>query len=261
MKKILKLTFLTLCISILTGCSSESSDALTSDNGNSLSNIGESESSRATRYSKEARDKQTKMVTEDATSDQAKQQPVQAKKTNNLNGKNMDLENLEYKNKFKGATISTNLGEIEVELFIDDSPATVNNFMKLADDGFYEGTKFHRIIEDFMIQCGDPSTKDDSKKHLWGTGGPGYSFNDEINSKKLVRGSLAMANSGPNTNGSQFFIVTKEETSWLDGKHTNFGHVTKGMDIVEKIEKVAVDPMSNAPLEPIVIEKIILIEK
>ena len=126
------------------------------------------------------------------------------------------------------AILHTNHGDIEVDLFEDDAPKTVENFVKLAGDGFYDGVIFHRVIKDFMIQGGDPTGT--------GTGGPGYTFEDEINSRKVVRGALAMANAGPNTNGSQFFIVTTGEAPWLDGKHTVFGEVTSGMDAVDSIE-------------------------
>ncbi len=132
------------------------------------------------------------------------------------------------------AIIKTNKGDITVSFYVKDSPKTVNNFINLARENFYDGILFHRVIEDFMIQAGDPNTKN-KPQETWGTGGPGYQFEDEINSHKLVRGSLAMANSGPNTNGSQFFIVTTDETPWLDGKHTNFGEVTDGLDIAESI--------------------------
>ncbi len=126
------------------------------------------------------------------------------------------------------ATLHTNHGAIELELFDEDAPKTVENFRKLAEDGFYDGVVFHRIIKDFMIQGGDPQGT--------GTGGPGYTFEDEMNPHKIVRGALAMANAGPNTNGSQFFIVTAASAPWLDGKHTVFGEVTAGMDAVDAIE-------------------------
>ena len=125
------------------------------------------------------------------------------------------------------ATMTTNLGAIELELFDEDAPKTVANFRELAGKGFYDGVIFHRIIKDFMIQGGDPTGT--------GTGGPGYQFEDEFNQHKIVRGALAMANAGPNTNGSQFFIVTTDAAPWLDGKHTVFGRVTGGMDVVEAI--------------------------
>src|SRR6202521_2662728 len=128
------------------------------------------------------------------------------------------------------ATIQTTEGPIVFELFDEDAPKTVENFRKLAAEGFYDGLTFHRIIKDFMIQGGCPQGT--------GTGGPGYTFEDEINPHKIVRGALAMANSGPNTNGSQFFIVTAEACPWLDGKHTVFGQVSSGMDVVDEIERV-----------------------
>ncbi|OGY50969.1 MAG: hypothetical protein A3J59_00535 [Candidatus Buchananbacteria bacterium RIFCSPHIGHO2_02_FULL_56_16] len=156
---------------------------------------------------------------------------------------------------FTQATITTSAGAITLELFASDAPATVNNFITLAQSGFYNGTKFHRVMQDFMIQAGDPLSKDNRLKARWGTGGPGYEFADEINRHKLVRGSLAMANAGPDTNGSQFFIVTKESTPWLDGKHTNFGRVTAGMDVVLAIEASPTDAQDR-PIKDIIIEKI-----
>src|SRR2546421_7973548 len=131
------------------------------------------------------------------------------------------------------ATMQTTAGPIVFELFDEDAPKTVDNFKKLAADGFYDGLSFHRIIKDFMIQGGCPEGT--------GTGGPGYQFEDEINDHKVVRGALAMANAGPNTNGSQFFIVTADECSWLDGKHTVFGQVTSGEDVVERIGSTQTD--------------------
>jgi len=153
------------------------------------------------------------------------------------------------------AIIKTSMGSITVKLYSSDSPKTVANFVKLAKEGFYDGTKFHRVIKDFMVQGGDPLSKDSAMKPRWGTGGPGYTFTDEINSHKLVRGSLAMANAGPNTNGSQFFIVTKDVTPWLDGKHTNFGEVTSGMNVVDKIQNVATEG-PDRPVKDVVINGI-----
>jgi cyclophilin family peptidyl-prolyl cis-trans isomerase len=147
------------------------------------------------------------------------------------------------------ATMQTNQGPIEIELFDDDAPKTVENFKKLANDGFYNGVIFHRVIPDFMIQGGDPTGT--------GTGGPGYQFEDEFNDNKVERGALAMANAGPNTNGSQFFIVTADATPWLDGKHTVFGKVTSGMDVVDAIEQTATDSRDK-PLEEMRIESITL---
>ena len=145
------------------------------------------------------------------------------------------------------ATMQTNHGTIELELFDEDAPKTVENFRKLAADGFYDGLSFHRIIRDFMIQGGCPLGT--------GTGGPGYTFEDEINQHKVERGALAMANAGPDTNGSQFFIVTTGAAPWLDGKHTVFGKVTGGMDVVDKLEGLPTDGR-DAPSEPAVIEKL-----
>lgn len=156
------------------------------------------------------------------------------------------------------ATIKTNQGDIKIELFIKDSPKTVQNFIDLANKGFYNGTRFHRVIKDFMIQGGDPNSKDDDWSND-GIGGPGYKFDDEFNSHKLVRGSLAMANAGPNTNGSQFFIVTTAATPWLDGKHTNFGQIIEGMSVVDKIEALPVNqndhPTTDATVEKIEINQ------
>jgi peptidyl-prolyl cis-trans isomerase B (cyclophilin B) len=174
----------------------------------------------------------------------------------NSGGKEIVLKDLAPE--YSGAILKTNFGDIKVKLYGEDSPLTVNNFLNLAQDGFYDNTKFHRVIKDFMIQGGDPNSKDDDWTND-GMGGPDYKFKDEINSHKLVRGSLAMANSGPNTNGSQFFIVTVASTPWLDGKHTNFGYVQEGMDIVEKIEAVEVNE-NNHPTEDVVVENIELVK-
>ena len=145
------------------------------------------------------------------------------------------------------ATLHTNHGPIAIELFDDDAPKTVENFLKLSRDGFYNGVIFHRVIPDFMIQGGDPTGT--------GTGGPGYQFEDEFNDNKVVRGALAMANAGPNTNGSQFFIVTTEAASWLDGKHTVFGRVTDGMDVVDAISALETDARDR-PRDDVVIERV-----
>jgi len=141
----------------------------------------------------------------------------------------------------------TTEGVIVFELFDDDAPETVANFKKLATDGFYHRLTFHRVIKDFMIQGGCPEGT--------GTGGPGYQFDDEINDHKIVRGALAMANAGPNTNGSQFFIVTTDAAPWLDGKHTVFGEVTGGMEVIDKIENVPTHG-ADRPVEPVRIASI-----
>ncbi len=145
------------------------------------------------------------------------------------------------------ATLHTNAGAIVVELHDDDAPKTVENFRKLAADGFYDGLVFHRVIAGFMIQGGCPEGT--------GRGGPGYTFEDEINDHKIARGALAMANAGPDTNGSQFFIVTAEAASWLDGKHTVFGRVSEGMEAVDAIESAETDG-SDRPREPQAIERV-----
>ena len=156
-----------------------------------------------------------------------------------------------------GAIVKTNFGEIEIVFFGMDAPKTVENFQKLAQSGFYTNTKFHRVIKNFMIQGGDPLSKDDTQMARWGTGGPGYTFADEISTQKVVRGSLAMANAGPNTNGSQFFIVTAQATPWLDGLHTVFGQVTRGMEVVDKIGMT--DTATNdIPKAPVIVENITL---
>jgi len=141
----------------------------------------------------------------------------------------------------------TNHGTIELELFEGDAPKTVENFTKLSQDGFYDGLIFHRVIKDFMIQGGCPEGT--------GTGGPGYTFEDEFNDNKIVRGALAMANAGPNTNGSQFFIVTTDAAPWLDGKHTVFGRVTEGMDTVDSIEGTETGAQDR-PVADAVIERV-----
>ena len=145
------------------------------------------------------------------------------------------------------ATIQTSMGAIEVELFAEDAPKTVENFSKLAGDGFYDGLVFHRVIPDFMIQGGCPRGD--------GTGDAGYKFEDEINDHAIVRGTLAMANAGPNTNGSQFFIVTADATPWLDGKHTVFGQVLNGQDVADRISAVDRDGRDR-PTTPVTIDRI-----
>jgi cyclophilin family peptidyl-prolyl cis-trans isomerase len=155
------------------------------------------------------------------------------------------------------ATLKTSKGDIGIALFEQDAPNTVANFVKLAKSGFYDGTKFHRVIRDFMIQGGDPQTKDDALASRWGTGGPGYAFDDEIHANnKNARGTIAMANAGPNTNGSQFFINTADN-HFLDGKHTVFGAVTSGMEAVSAIEGCETGEMDR-PLKPMVIESIVI---
>jgi cyclophilin family peptidyl-prolyl cis-trans isomerase len=145
------------------------------------------------------------------------------------------------------ATLHTSEGAIEVELYPDDAPKTVDNFEKLSREGFYEGVVFHRVIPDFMIQGGDPTGT--------GMGGPGYEFEDEFNDHRVARGAVAMAKAGPNTNGSQFFIVTAEASPWLDGKHTVFGQVTSGMDVVDRISQTERDA-NDRPRKPVTIDRV-----
>ncbi len=155
------------------------------------------------------------------------------------------------------ATLTTSLGDITITFLETLAPKTVENFVKLAKDGFYDGTRFHRVIADFMVQGGDPLTKDDAQQARWGTGGPGYRFADEIHAENHnLRGTISMANAGPDTNGSQFFINVADN-DFLDTKHTVFGQVTAGMDVVEAIERTPVSPQDR-PLTPVVIERITL---
>jgi cyclophilin family peptidyl-prolyl cis-trans isomerase len=160
--------------------------------------------------------------------------------------------------KITSATITTNKGTIEIT-FATNTPQTVLNFAKLATSGFYNGTRFHRVIRDFMIQGGDPLSKDVANKDRWGTGGPGYAFADEIHtSDTFPQGTLAMANSGPSTNGSQFFIVTSQAgTPWLIGKHTVFGHITKGLDVALAIQNLQTDGMDR-PLQDVIVESVVI---
>ena len=147
------------------------------------------------------------------------------------------------------ATIETNHGTIQLELFDEEAPETVANFRKLASEGVYDGLVFHRVIGNFMIQGGCPNGT--------GTGGPGYTFDDEFNEHPIVRGTLAMANAGPNTNGSQFFIVTAEATPWLDGKHTAFGRVLDGMDVIDTIEAQPTDARDK-PIDDVRMERVVV---
>lgn len=174
-----------------------------------------------------------------------------ADNSNAANNQNFNMQNAQAN---QTVVLKTNFGDIVLELFSADAPKTVENFIKLSKSEFYNGTKFHRVIKGFMIQGGDPNSKDDD----WsddGMGGPGYKFEDEINSHKLVRGVLAMANAGANTNGSQFFIVTTEATPHLDGRHTAFGKVLSGMDIVDKIESVKVNG-NDHPTDDVIVNNI-----
>lgn len=205
--------------------------------------------------------KKTQNSNDIRTSQQEEQntQTSEPKKSEKEQETKSDNEKIIDLNSMPEVIIKTTMGDIRIKLFAEDSPKTVENFLKLAKEDFYNGTRFHRVIADFMIQGGDPLSKDVDKKGFWGTGGPGYKFEDEFNDHKIVKGSLAMANSGPNTNGSQFFIVTAEATPWLDGRHTNFGMVVEGQDVVDKIGVVQTDP-SDKPLTDIIINDIEIVE-
>lgn len=156
--------------------------------------------------------------------------------------------------KNKTAVFETNMGTFKVELFTEQMPITTQNFIELAQKGFYDRTRFHRVIEDFMIQGGDPLSKDDSKQKYWGTGGPGYKIKDEFGEVGNIRGTISMANAGPNTGGSQFFINVVDNT-FLDGKHPVFGKVVEGMEVVDEIVAVETDGQDR-PLEEVVVKKI-----
>ncbi|OGH60123.1 MAG: hypothetical protein A2725_00545 [Candidatus Magasanikbacteria bacterium RIFCSPHIGHO2_01_FULL_33_34] len=191
---------------------------------------------------------------------------LQVKDANKLNNPIIEEKNTmrnlaqhkDLASEYSKAVLKTNKGDITIEFFGNLSPLTVNNFLNLAEEGLYNGTKFHRVIKDFMIQSGDPNSKTDNVM-MYGSGGPGYKFDDEFNNERLVRGNIAMANSGPNTNGSQFFIVTAESTPWLDGKHVNFGKVIAGMDVVDAIENAQTNGR-DLPVESIIIERVELVK-
>lgn len=151
--------------------------------------------------------------------------------------------------------IETSKGAVELELFPDKAPETVKNFITLAEEGFYEGTRFHRVIENFMIQGGCPHTADVTLKHAWGTGDPGYKFNCEIHDENFnAKGTIAMANAGPNTNGSQFFINVNDNVH-LNRGHTVFGRVISGMDVVLNISRAQTGQRS-IPVEDVFIKQI-----
>jgi len=171
--------------------------------------------------------------------------------TNITTQKNIEMGDVIFK---------TSMGNVTIDLFEENTPKTVENFLTLARDGFYDGTRFHRVIEGFMVQGGDPLSKDLTKEALWGTGGPGYKFADEIVPElSNITGTLSMANAGPDTNGSQFFINVGDNT-FLDGKHTVFGKVLEGMDVVLAISQVSTKEkgITDRPVEPIILEQIIV---
>jgi len=178
----------------------------------------------------------------------------------NEDNKNND-NNMDLVKKYTAAIIKTNQGDIKVKFSADSAPKTVENFLKLSQSKFYDGTKFHRVIKGFMIQGGDPLSKDETMKNRWGTGGPGYQFDDEIRgTEKYPQGTLAMANSGPNTNGSQFFIVTASPEAPLPASYTIFGSVVSGLDVALKIENIQTGP-SDRPVENVVIQSVEVSER
>lgn len=185
---------------------------------------------------------------------------------NSLNVTNMNEQKnsnipSDLSEKYSAVLIKTNLGEIKIKLDAKSAPITVNNFLKLAQDNFYSNVKFHRVIKGFMIQAGDPLSKNEAMKSRWGTGGPGYQFNDELSGKETYpQGTLAMANAGPNTNGSQFFIVTASPAAPLPPSYTVFGQVVDGLDVALKIENVETG-VNDQPLENVTIETITPLEK
>ncbi len=164
-----------------------------------------------------------------------------------------------FGSEYTGAILRTEKGDIEIEFLPNNAPNTVRNFIELSRSDFYDGTRFHRVVRNFMVQGGDPTTKDETTKDLWGRGGPGYIFSDEISSLKYTRGMVAMANNGPDTNGSQFFIIVAPEAPWLSGKHTIFAKVVSGILVAESISKGAVvDNKNYLPKEPIILQDVVL---
>ncbi len=274
MKKTLEITAIFLGAIVLSGCASSKDTIIPEENINrNLGVPGENINQRSYSVPIEIEDEGTIQANIDAgqagaTNGNQNTNNNSNKNANQNSNKNKSMQTnsnsasvtapseaeVKELSKYIGATIKTDLGDIKVKFYGADSPKTVANFVKLAKSKFYDGVSFHRVIKDFMIQTGDPNSKDDDWSND-GMGGPGYKFEDEFNSHKLVKGSLAMANSGPGTNGSQFFIVTAEATSWLDGKHTNFGEVVSGLNIVQKIEAAQVN-QNDHPMKDIRIKTI-----
>lgn len=202
----------------------------------------------------------------DAQTDTAAMQPLATTVANDQSGQNTlsepttsttTADTSAPKKTMDTVTLKTNMGDIVIKLDPAHAPKTVENFKTLASKDFYNGVRFHRVIKGFMIQTGDPLSKDLSKKSAWGTGGPGYTFADELTgNEKYPQGTVAMANAGPNTNGSQFFIVTASPAAQLTPDYTVFGTVTKGMDVALKIENVKTNPQNDQPLSDVIIEKV-----
>jgi len=256
MKKILFVLSGLILILTLSACSSKSSNT-SNATPNPITNPGGYDQSRLNLKNNMQRNIQNATNKEN----QHRQEAL------NNNDKNMENktsgpgDNSALVKEYPFAMIKTSLGDIKVSLSGSTAPVTVGNFLKLAKDGFYDGTKLHRVIQGFMIQGGDPKSKDEKLKDEWGTGGPGYTFADELKgTEKYTQGTLAMANAGPNTNGSQFFIVTADPSYPLPPSYTIFGHVASGLDVVLKIEKVSTTGSSgspaNQPLSDVVIQSI-----
>ncbi|MFH1232805.1 MAG: peptidylprolyl isomerase [Patescibacteria group bacterium] len=249
-KNYLKVFLIFIFLLTITGCTTSGPKIVNENNANNMSNYDNKDAINQIDAIKNGLAPKVKQTGKSApVSDEQKQTTPPAQT-------NKQLEELSAN--FSQAIIKTNFGEIKVKFYTKDALVTVNNFMNLAKKGFYNDTKFHRVIKDFMIQGGDPNSKDNDWSND-GQGGPGYQFQDEINNHKIVKGSLAMANAGPNTNGSQFFIVTAEATPHLDGKHTNFGYIVSGLDIIEKIENVKTNE-NDHPTDDVIIQKIELLK-
>ena len=247
MKKIIAGLGLTAIVIILSACSSEPT------NKPIISNVNTSSDSQASKVVDSSNNMSSKETSENKKTNETVTDQKQSKTNPHIP--------LDLATQYTKAIIKTNLGNIEVQLEANNAPLAVNNFLNLAQKGFYDGTKFHRVIKGFMIQGGDPNSKDETAKDAWGTGGPGYKFKDELTgTEKYTQGTLAMANAGPNTNGSQFFIVTASPSATLPPSYTIFGHIVTGMDVALKIEKVATEE-SDRPVQDVVIKTIEPVKK
>lgn len=235
MKKILFFLSIVVLAATLSACSTETSE--TQENNTPLNN--QIESTSKNNNSNNGNDTFASSTTSVVESTSTQNQ------VNNTPARTLDNQK-DLMAEYSQAVIKTSEGNITIK-FYPEAPLTVNNFMNLAQEGFYDGTKFHRVMKDFMIQGGDPLTKK-SDASVYGTGGPGYQFKNEDSGHKLVAGNIAMANAGLNTNGSQFFIVTATSTPFLDGSYTNFGEVVSGMDVVRKIENSPVKASARGEL-------------
>lgn len=255
MKKLSQIVLITLAISVLSACSTPQESNKPSAEKNPLEAAGDYVPGMVDINKKAQQDIQNAANQENNRLNEA------LNENNSMNQNQLvpPTASENYKDKYSQAVIKTSLGDITVKFDAAKAPITVNNFLKLSEAGFYNGTKFHRVIKGFMIQGGDPTSKDESLKNQWGTGGPGYKFNDELKgTEKYLQGTLAMANSGPNTNGSQFFIVTASPAASLPPSYTVFGSVVSGLDTALKIENVkTVSPgQIDRPVEDVVIKSV-----